>query len=378
MFMKTGIITVLIACALTLSGVSSGVAQAAPRPSGKCEQVGAKKIFKNQTFVCTKRGKKLIWVKKTPRPSKPDAVPASNTESTDPVTAKIDRMMASLPMPNQNAPMPPMRFILENPGDQEFLPRLEKQFLYLAQAFPEMNWSKTGVTFIPRTPNWLANTMREQGCPERVVQRIMGYYSTHAYEWGTGVMDCNPDFGPTAVMGLNLGVGAQPGFMWDMLVSQEFSEPIRSTRFALNPIAINSPHPIGWWDVNMPSWMREGVEPIWNSIATAMQTRKWEPIRLVPFYLCGTGVLRDYAPMLTGWDCHYILGTEAVELMVALYGWDAPATWWGSFGDQRDPYVAFKNAYGDDYDTFERYASEFFQWRANKVPMSTELLNRLG
>lgn len=56
---------------------------------------------------------------------------------------------------------------------------------------------------------------------------------------------------------------------------------------------------------------------------------------------------------------------------------DDPATWWGSFGNQRDPYVAFKNAYGDDYDTFERYATEFFQWRANKVPMSQELLSRL-
>ncbi len=42
--MKTGIISFLLACALTLSGFSSGVAQAAPRPSGKCEQVGAKKM----------------------------------------------------------------------------------------------------------------------------------------------------------------------------------------------------------------------------------------------------------------------------------------------------------------------------------------------
>jgi hypothetical protein len=31
----------------------------------------------------------------------------------------------------------------------------------------------------------------------------------------------------------------------------------------------------------------------------------------------------------------------------------------------------------DDYDAFEVYVSEFFQWRANKVPMSQELLSRL-
>jgi hypothetical protein len=287
-------------------------------------------------------------------------------------------MMATLPMPNLNAPAPPIRFILEEPSDQEFIPRLEKQFLYLAQAFPEFSWNAPGIAFIPRSKEWLGTAMREAGCQERTVQRTVSYYSVTAEVWGTGVMDCNSNVGQVGIIGLNTARGLHPGYMWDMIVSQEFLEPIRSKRFASNPLSINSSHPIGWWDVNFPSWMREGGEPAFNSIATAMQTRKWEMIRLQPFWMCGTGVLRDYAPMiLNSYDCHYPLGTEALELMLALYGWDAPTAWLSGYGNQRDPYVAFKNAYGDDYETFERYASEFFQWRANKVPMSDELLNRL-
>lgn len=374
--MKTGILSLLLACTVIISGVSTGIAQAAPSPSGKCEQIGDKKKFKNQIFICTKRGKKLVWTKKAPRPSKPAVTPEPVLESSDPVTAKLERMMAELPMPNLNAPIPPMRFILENPSDQEFLPRLEKQFQYLAQAFPEFSWNKPGVTFIPRTPAWLTATMRAEGCEEQAIQRVMSGYSTNSPVWGQGIQDCNPKFGVAAIIGLNIGNGQYPGYMWDMIVSQEFMQ-IQSKRFESNPLYINSPNPIGWWDVAMPSWMREGSQPALNSIAVAQQTRTWDMIRVFPFFMCGTGILRDYAPMATAWDCHYTLGGEAVELMMALYGWDAPATWFASYGNQRDPYVAFKNAYGDDYDTFERYATEFFQWRANKVPMSSELLTRL-
>ena len=374
--MKSGILSSILVFTLIFSGVTAGIAQAAPRPSGKCEQAGEKKKFKNQIFVCTKRGKKMVWIKKAPRPSNPTVTPEPNIESSDPVTAKLERMMADLPMPNLNAPIPPMRFVLENPDDQKFLPRLEKQFQYLAQAFPEFTWNKMGITFIPRSQAWLTTAMREEGCAEPVIQRVVSNYPTSASVWGQGIEDCNPKFGAAAVMGLNIGNGQDPGYQWDMLVSQEFME-VQSNRFATNPLYINSLNPIGWWDVNMPSWMREGSQPAINSIAIAKQTRTWEMIRVVPFYMCGTGILRDYAPFTTAFDCHYILGGEAVELMIALYGWDAPVAWFSNYGNQRDPYVAFKNAYGDDYDTFERFATEFFQWRANKVPMSQELLNRL-
>lgn len=365
-----------MACALILSGVTTGIAQAAPRPSGKCEQIGDKKKFKNQIFICTKRGKKLVWAKNAPRPSNPTVAPESVVGSVDPVTAKLERMMVDLPMPNRNAPIPPMRFVLENPSDQEFLPRLEKQFQYLAQAFPEFTWNKTGITFIPRSQAWLTTAMREEGCADPVIQRVTSNYPSNAAVWGQGIDDCNPKFGAAAVIGLNIGIGQHPGYMWDMIVSQEFMQ-IQSRRFASTPLSINSPNPIGWWNVDMPSWMREGSQPAINSIAVAKQTRTWEMIRIFPFFMCGTGILRDYAPFATAWDCHYTLGGEAVELMVALYGWDAPAAWFSNYGNQRDPYVAFKNAYGDDYDTFERYATEFFQWRANEVPISQELLSRL-
>lgn len=378
--MKTGIIASLLASALILSGFSSGVAQAAPRPIGKCEQVGAKKKFKNQTFVCTKRGKKLVWVKKSSRPVTPAVVkPTPAVESADPVTAKLERMMATLPMPNLNAPAPPIRFVIEEPTDQEFIPSLEKQSLYLAQAFPEFSWKAPGVAFIPRTKEWLGTAMREVGCQEPVVQLTLSWYMPLPPIWGVGVSDCNPNLGQVGVIGLNSTKGVYPGSEWDYMISEEFAPAIFNRRFATNQLAMNSPNPSGYWALGMPRWMNEGAPNAFHAIALAKQTRTWDwDINRWGTNGSCTGVLRDYDRSTTGYDeCTYTRGLQAVELMLALYGWDAALGWFSGFGNQRDLYVAFKNAYGDDYETFERYASEFFQWRVNWVPMSQELLDRL-
>ena len=377
-FVRRGLVASVIAVALVLTGVSAPSVQAAQRPGGKCSKIGQVVTTKKHILICAQRDGKLRWSKMTiafPQESEAATEPEA---PEDPVTAKIERRMVDLPMPNTNAVSPPMRFITENPADQEWIPRLESQFLMLAQAYPEFTWSKEGITLMPRTPEWLTETMRGLGCSDRTIARTVNGFAEGSPIWGKGATDCNSNLGTLAIIANTLPIGVEPYDVWDYMVAAEFTEAIRENRFALSPQPMNGPVPMRYYNVGMPSWMREGVEPTFHSIAQAMQTRKWVFDHPDPRKTCGTEILRDYAGFTTEGDgCHYVLGYAANELMIALYGWDAPLLWWSSFGTQQDPYVAFTNAYGDDYDTFERYVREFVRYRAYGEPLSNDLLARL-
>ena len=363
-------------CGMVFIGIGTTSAHAAPRPGAKCTQVGKVVKAKNTTLVCVQRGKKKVWRKQ--RASTPAAQPAV-VYSSDPVTAKIQRRMADLPMPDRNAAVGPMRYIIENPADERWVPRLNEQFTVLAQAYPEFTWSKQGITIMPRTEGWLVETMRSLGCGEQAISRTrVGFYEGSPI-WGKGATDCNDALGPVAIISNLLPVDQAPYSVWDYMVAAEFTEVIRENRFAMSPQPMNGPVPMRYYNVGMPSWMREGVEPIFYAVAQAKQSRVWSYEHPDPRKTCGTEILRDYSAFMTDPNgCHYVLGYAANELMLALYGWDAPLLWWSSFGTQQDPYVAFKNAYGDDYETFERYTREFVRWRAYQEPMSAELLARLA
>lgn len=357
-------------------------AQAAPKAGGPCPKAGQTVKVKKQVLTCTKRGKKLIWVKKRnvgpsqSAPTDPSTPPIQY--SSDPVTAKLQRQMSELPPPNTAAQVSPMRFILEEPGDEPWRAQLEPWFTYLAQAYPDFSWQKQGFTIMPRTEAWLVQTMRDLGCGEQSIARTRRGFDEPSPVWGKGATDCNPNLGPVAVISIRLPVGNSPGLGWTSYVADEFSEVIRANRFAMNPLPMNGPVPMTYFDVGMPSWIREGVERAFHSVAQAKQTRIWIFETYDPRKTCGTEILRDYAGFATDPNgCHYVLGRAATELMLALYGWDSPQLWFSSFGSQQDPYVAFRNAYGDDYSTFEEYVRQFVRWRAYGEPMSAELLARL-
>jgi len=377
--MKRGLLVSAIAAALILTGVAAPSVHAAQRPGAKCSQLGQVVMKKNKILICAKRGNKLVWNRMGVPTSPAPAAGEQSQQTTDPVTARIERRMVDLPVPNTNVASPPMRFITENSADQQWIPRLESQFLMLAQAYPEFTWSKEGITLMPRTPEWLTETMRGLGCSDQTIARTVNGFAEGSPIWGKGATDCNSNLGTLAIIANTLPIGVEPYDVWDYMVAAEFTEAIRENRFALSPQPMNGPVPMRYYNVGMPSWMREGVEPTFHSIAQAMQTRKWVFDHPDPRKTCGTEILRDYAGFTTAGDgCHYVLGYAANELMIALYGWDAPLLWWSSFGTQQDPYVAFKNAYGDDYDTFERYVREFVRYRAYGEPMSAELLARLA
>jgi hypothetical protein len=288
--------------------------------------------------------------------------------------------MSELPLPNTNAPLPPMSFIVEDAADAPLVQRLERQLKFFTQAFPEFNWTTPGILLIPRTEEWTMSQLRALNCSQPVIDRMRIGFRENALVWGKGGNDCNGVNFPLAVIANGMPPGVALSEIWDFMFAGEFSEVIRAARAAQNPIPSGTPFPITYQDLNMPVWMREGVEGAFYSIAKAKQTRKWE--WWTPdggFSSCTSTELRQYSAFTTAsFGCHYILGWQATQLMLALYGWDAAAAWFGGYGNQRDPYVAFKNTYGDDYDTFERYFGEYMKWKMNRTPMSKELLDRLG
>jgi hypothetical protein len=354
-----------------------------PAPNKPCKKKG--KVVDRDTFklVCVKRTKGLRWVKVT-QPS-----PAAPLQK-DIVTAKIESLFATLPSADLSVEPPSISFLIEDSSDEVFIPGLTTQFLHLAQAYPEFSWEKQGVTIMPKTETWLVETMKSLQCHDTIINYAVKGIRKGSFVWGVGATACSPDLGPVAVIARssafdNNAVYSDLGILytnrnWVSIVASEFGEVIRSKNFAQNSLPpLTGNVPMSYFNVNMPSWMREGSELAFFSIAQFKQTRSWYFHKSHPPERCGSSVLKDYASFTSeSSGCHYVLGQFALELMLALYGPDAPTKWFRSFGSQTDAYVAFKTAYGDDYEVFEGFVSEFINYRLDSTPMSLELTNRLS
>ena len=343
-----------------------------------CTKIGKSVKVNDKVLVCVNKNGKKVWAKKN------RVVPSKNllSESTtqrDPVSAKLQAMMDFLPLPNFDSTPPTMSFILEDPSDSQYVNSLERQFLYLSQAYPEFSWHGQGLTLMPKTEEWLVQKMEDLGCHDKAIEWSRKGFHEGTYVWGKGATECTSVQGPVAVIANTGPPWMDPGLGWDMIVSGEFSGIILENSFASNNLPSTSSMPLRYFNVSMPSWMREGAELAFHSVAHAKQTRIWSFYSVDHRVTCGSEKLSDYSGFTTdGTGCHYILGYAANELMLALYGWDAPQRWFSSFNGQLDPYVAFQNAYGEDFSVFERYVTEFVRFRAYGEPMSSELLQRLA
>lgn len=365
------------AYSLNSSDGNAKVAEFSSSPSGisfskkSCKKKGRVVVQGDVKLVCTKKPKGLKWVK----------VPI-NTGFSEPdlVTAKIESMLHTISPPNYSAEVSPMSFLVEDSRDEVFVPGLILQFTHLAQAYPEFSWDNQGFTLMPRTEQWLIEKMKSLKCPDNIIEYARKGVSRGHFIWGMGASTCDPELGPVAIIGRTAPPEANIGHFWDNIVASEFSEIIRRNNFAKNtlpPLVGNVP--MSYFDVNMPSWMREGSEFGFFSISQFKQTQRWYFHAVYPSSRCGTGILRDYASFTSeNSGCHYLLGQFAIELMIALYGFDAPSRWFSSFGSQTDPYVAFEAAYGDDYNVFEGFVSEFINYRIDGTPLSPALKSRLS
>jgi hypothetical protein len=369
----------------------SSFAANAPVAGKPCPKVGTLQVYKNYKFTCRKSGTKKIWsagvkIKQSPMPTvTATPSPTPTVTAADPyrsipkvniIVSKINERLVTLRMPDLEI-SDETPIITEGTVPSDAVNSIKLQHKYMLQAFPDaFKWGNNKF-YIFETVEWAKNKAIELNCwmPRQLLSQedipnTMWSITTHC---GLGNNDKNSvsflnwtSFQLHDPAKVREVTGAD---MWEFQAAQEGDGSTVQFSYYLgkDKYGINNP---------LPAWFEQGGQFAISSIALAVQTRKWRQSSLSQgvVYTCNRKKVEDssfYNANVNLGGCHYPLGAIATELMVALYGFDAPITWLKNIeiapASSQDVFLetwqsTFKKSYGDEISTFYRWANAYVEY----------------
>jgi hypothetical protein len=161
------------------------------------------------------------------------------------------------------------------------------------------------------------------------------------------------------------------------LMAQELGGEIQENARYLNPAIANLDH--GW--LNIPSWFLQGAQSAvaFQVYVGERRTLSGAPSKVSITPECLTIKLQKLEKMTEGIpsNCVYTKGFASVQLMIALYGWDATTKWFSGFTDAIDYQGAFKKAYGDSLTSFNKLADSYWKSLVDKKYVAKDVVARL-
>lgn len=377
--------SLLIAFTLLLGFLPITAQANQPRVGSKCPGPNATTKVAGIDLQCKKSGNSLKWAIKQ---SKNSVGIYAWTPKENLVAAAIQRRIGTLRQADKSISVTiPIEFEGNVPADA--INSLKLQIKYVSEAYPEVFQIYKNKFIVYQTNKWAIEKAQANKCPiPSVVQdppmsahseaifcdqensstTVISFLNWSSYE--------KYDFSPIRLVG---------GFdEWANQVGQEGGGS-SIQNFYNKSRALGNGNPL-------PAWFEQGSQDVITSIALAVQTRKWRQASL------SVGQVRNcpgqpiektefYGPE-SNW-CEYDLGAIASELMVALYGFDAPISWFKEIdlasNQSRETTrsaweQSFKNAYGDSLSTFYTWANAYSEYLGSngKKKLPADLLRRLA
>jgi len=342
-------------------------------------KIGAKCIKKNQTvlvgktkLICLVVKKSLIWQKYPQTPSKtpvsPNATPTPTVtpvKAENPVVQKINSMIGSLSMPIKTAP-PVVQWVTTPDVNQSRLESLKFQHQRLSEAFPSLYfWDKPALALVSPDATWLRVKMEEAGCQGGVLDNLRRYEADKNLA-GAGTSTCK---GVLTAFFLDRNFTE---VLWSNVLGSEFGGAIQENSYKKSP-AYKSGDPN--WYSNTASWYAEGSQTLLSVIATAKVSRSWSHKgrnleKINPYCADDT---------LTNSKCGvYFTGEAAVELLIALYGWDSATRWFESIDLTKKQEVTFEETFKEPLEKFQGWADSYYRYIVKGEPLPASLLTRLS
>jgi hypothetical protein len=370
-----------------------------------------------------KSGKKLLWSRgvsnsqtkspvTTPSPkasvsalptsmASPSAIPEGAQANDNwiprgnPVTSAIEKRVSSIRKPIEVTYE--LEVLAENSVSREAIKSLEDQHRFMARAFPDaLKGTKTRY-FLYSTIGWAKDRSKEYKCnfPEYLEAMALNPVTMHAGATNCGDSETNryevafinwPSFEKFDPATNRRTTGLD---MFAFIAGQESSGG-RVQFFYNASRELNNYNPL-------PAWYEQGGQFALSSIALAVETRKWRQSSLSQgsVYVCQNAgklvTLKEtsfYDAPQEANGCWYSSGAIATELMVALYGFDAPVEWYKKIkieGQQSKQVISqtwetsFKATFGDSLSKFYEFADSYATYlKSNRLDsLSSELLSRL-
>ena len=341
---------------------------AAPKAGAKCKTKNMLFTSSKESLKCLSKNGNLSWRKvstKTSKiePRKPEETPGE--ENINHVRAKIEQVANTATAPEKTTP-PPVEWVVTDEISPQRLPSLKEQHQRLSDAYPTLyKWTDSALGFISTDPTVIRTRMESEGCSGGFMDSIKNL-EANPLQQGAGTTYCRGRF--TAYF-LDRNVKESH---WNNILGSEFGGMIQE-----NATKLGSFKPSGnlnWYSVT-PKWYSEGSQTILSVIAEVKATGKWNLNYNEQNGFAGT----DWCMADTLYQnrCPNLIGVVALELAVALYGWDAPTRLFQYLDANKSQDVYFQEAFSDPLDTFNKWAVSYLQFLKNKKPLPADLIERL-
>jgi hypothetical protein len=400
---------VVLSAALLCGVLATSPAAAAPKPGATCAKQNDLAFSAKQRFVCKPKRGVLVWQKVTKpaaakRQARTSTVPVSlpqaapvatapvasapastrpvvvapaaaptapvetatpvNQTPVNPVVARIEKLLAVTARSTPTTPVA-IRWEVSPEFPADRLQNLFDQHQRLADAYGEMyRWDGGAVGVVSTDPVWIRQRLEAMHCPQGTLEflRILEQRTDDMAAGGTTF--CG---GVATAFFLNRnGSDAQ----WEHLLGSEFGSMIQRRAAARSTTLGNLD-----WYTTTPTWYSEGGQTMLSAVAAAKTSGVWRFDS------------RQRIAALTGWcdqdtmasmRCHEPLGSAALELAVALYGWDAPVAMYEHLSQDKDQARMFGAAFGDRFEVFAGWADAYFAYLMRGTPLPEELVSRLA
>ena len=354
------------------------------KAGNKCIKVN--QIVKKGTteFFCTK---KKLWVKRkvvtvpkasptpTPAPTfSPTPTPAPTfspaplkTEQAplgNPVVSRINSRLLELPKPSTSQ-APDVDWIFPADSNLTRVNVLQLQHQRLSNQYPEFyRWSGTAIAVIDSNPTRILDKLISANCSEGYIQSVKRLEADPTLS-GAGTSFCN---GQLFAYFLDRNMSDQK---WNFVIGSEYGGIIQMNVAQAHKFK-NFPN-TDWYSAT-PNWYAEGSQTLLSVISEAAETREWSFDLKLEGGMQGDWCMSDTLEVNR---CSDVIGTAAVELAVALYGWDAPLTLFKFLEPNISQSLLFESGFPDSFTQFNGWSVAYLRYLRYGTELPTDLINRL-
>jgi hypothetical protein len=302
--------------------------------------------------------------------------PASSLAATkDPVVQKITARIKEIPIATSKVQVGPINWILSPKVSTSYKNALISQNQSLANGFPTLfKWKGTTLVLIGDPLTWTP----PKGTLSENCQRI---YSQITDSWKklpnlSGRLLAGTSYCDDHIIVIIRPNPSNPVPDAD-LMAQELGGEVQENARYLNPSIANLDH----GQLAIPNWFLQGSQTAiaYQVYINERRTLSGAPNKAFVTPDCLTIKLEKLEKVTEGIpsNCVYTKGFASVQLMIALYGWDATTKWFSGFTDQSDYQSAFKRAYGESLTSFNKLADSYWKSLVNKKYEAKDVAARL-
>jgi hypothetical protein len=349
----------------TLPSVTLGSSVSAMQPGTQCLKSGSTKSANGFKFFCIKKNGKLVWSNGVldPRVTKYLKSPEAN-ETFNPVRAKIAFLVSKSEIPKRVV-TPIIEWVATPEVSNERINSLITQHQELSDAYPDLyTWKGAALGLISSDPTKIRLRLESEGCTSGYIESVK-VLEADPKRQGAGTSFCKGRF---VAFFLDRNMSTTK---WRYILGSEFGGAIQENSYKSSPNYLNGDKN---WYGSTPNWYAEGSQTILSAIAEARAKQRWDFTLKDDDAFRGDWCISD---TIEKYRCGGLIGAAAVELAVALYGWDAPLKLFKDLDSNISEAENFEKSFGDSLKLFSEWSSAYLIFQHSNKKLPRELINRL-